>query len=103
MERSEVRPPVPYVVMCVPCNEEKSIICLLTQYIRGFTLVWTRQEYYELVLDHRNMYPYVQHANNAGRKRHGFSVDIEIDLGVTRVVKIDLISMRGIGIDFISV
>ena len=40
---------------------------------------------------------------NTGRKWHGFSPDIEIDLLVVWVVEIDLISVGGVGIDLNSV
>ena len=40
--------------------------------------------------------------NNTGRKWHGFSADIEIDLAVVWVVEIDFISVWGIGIELIS-
>ena len=40
--------------------------------------------------------------NNTGPKRHGFSVDIDIDLDVVWVVEIDMISVWEIGVDVIS-
>ena len=54
-------------------------------------------------LYHRNMYSVYNMLNNTGRKSHGFSVDIEIDLVVVRVVEIDLISAWGTNIYLISV
>ena len=44
--RNEVRPPVLHVVVYIPCS--KKSICIVTQYFRGFTVVWKRnyQVYY---------------------------------------------------------
>ena len=41
--------------------------------------------------------------NNAGRKWHGFDIDIEIGLVALCVVKRDLLSVWGVGIDLSSV
>ena len=41
--------------------------------------------------------------SNTARKRHGFSVGIDIDLVVVWVVELAVISVWGIGVDLISV
>ena len=41
--------------------------------------------------------------SNTARKRHGFSVGMEIDLVVVWGFEIDVISVLGIGVDLISV
>ena len=43
MERNEVRPPVSHVVLYIPCSKNKTWY-IFTQYFRGFTVVWKRQE-----------------------------------------------------------
>ena len=48
MERNEVRPPVSHVVVYTSCSKKK--VCILAQYFRVFTVVWKRQEQYEMVL-----------------------------------------------------
>ena len=43
MERDDVRPPASHVVVYIPCSKTKRRY-VLTQYFRGFTVVWKRQE-----------------------------------------------------------
>ena len=45
----------------------------------------------------------IDSAWDAGRKSHGFRVSIEIDLVFVWVVYINLISVRGVELDLISV
>ena len=79
---------------------------ILTQYFRGFTVVWKCQEYelvlvlnlhVSLLLYHKSMYWYICIAQSIpARKWHGFSVGIEIGLIVALVVEIDVISVWGL-------
>ena len=46
MERTEARPPVLYLGMYLPCSKYKipGTVYTLTQYFRGYSVVWTSQE-----------------------------------------------------------
>ena len=51
MESNEVRPPVSHVAVYMLCSKRYHVVVyIFMQHFRGFTVVWKRQEQYELVL-----------------------------------------------------
>ena len=90
--------------------------CTYTYNFRGFTVVWTRQliirvgsrDYILPIADvlqsmTRTCTAIYNTQSNTARKSNGFNVGTEIGVFVVWVVKIDVLSVRGIGVDLISV